>query len=588
MVLTRRKRKELGIPLNEEDIQETSKEKQTKITSYYQPKMNAITINDKIDLKENLSFENLLMEWDIDKIPSWLPSNEEKNSILNLAQEMEEAENVGITHDLLPCINQSGTSLPDEEDSMPPLESSGSYEDFKINSQSFMSIAGKENEHEQIKIQTIPINDDWCQMVSQSLMQIAKFVAEANSLLTTLTELTVKQVIQTDSDTKNKNAATQTSHSDQRIDHLPLKKKEISSKPPMQTAKKSKNIKSIRSHRKCHLKFEKLFKLLDTEKTSPKEKKRKRKRKKKTKKKSTELKSIVPSSEGKSQLILEQDTQRLSSPKSIQANSNFNVNEQAPKEHLIMNPDNEFSSYSIKNNRDWNLILNENQLALINYPKPVGYLTQNERKRHLTNIVNKVSPGLVQTKDIINIKYLFYNYISARAIVTFASKEKLSLFQHKRELMVTQNIYTARIFDNQVPPKSLMSRHFISERILTQHEVDARESDILNQSIIEIKSMEATKFLPEEISLLETFTTLSSEARSEIRFKLENLLTTVKEMDCEHEIGNINIPVATEKITQGVSELSRTNRENKIEKVYQHIPSDALERERRLSNLNTN
>ncbi|XP_061495326.1 uncharacterized protein LOC133390541 [Rhineura floridana] len=428
MVLTRQKCKDLGIIPDKEEVQMVSRGKQAKITYYYQSNENANKTKDKAESKENLIHETLVTDWDVNNLPPWLPNNEGDNSFLNLAQEIEEAEGQGVSQDLSWFMNETITSVVDEEGSMPPLESSGCYDEYKISPQLIATYTEKTKEPELFNLQATTIKDDWCQMVSQSLTQIAKFVAEANLLLTTLTEFIVKRELYTDTETKTVNTDTQASQTNQRIDLHLVAKKEKSSKLPTQAVKKSKNDKSTRSHRRCHMKFERLFKLLETTKEPTEKRNIKRKRKKKNGKIKTKVLPDVENSQSSPKESIQGSLIMKNKPENL----NFNLQIHDAHEQIAMDMDNTKPSHPNQKDRLWELTLSEIKLAIINFPKPKGYLTQKERKKHLIKTVDESSPGLIKMKDIINIKYLFYNYINARAVVTSRRKTK-QLYSIARE-----------------------------------------------------------------------------------------------------------------------------------------------------------
>ncbi|XP_061442987.1 uncharacterized protein LOC133365314 [Rhineura floridana] len=105
----------------------------------------------------------------------------------------------------------------------------------------------------------------------------------------------------------------------------------------------------------------------------------------------------------------------------------------------------------------WNLVLNQNKLALLNYTKPPGFQSQCYRKLQLLDVLEPFLPGQIRIPDINHIDYLFNNYKTARTIVSFTKPTLARMVYDNRDGLAGTGILISRLFKNVAPPQPLGS-----------------------------------------------------------------------------------------------------------------------------------
>ncbi|XP_061471382.1 uncharacterized protein LOC133379677 [Rhineura floridana] len=282
MVFTRKKCKELGIELctDIDSLQTTGM--QIKMTHFYNIKETTKKVRQRKEMGFTMSNDNDVNDWMLNNSLAWI-FNADDSTGPNLAQELKIAdEENSFLFDSAILGRATNVSAVSVSSSMPPLESSSIYEDLKINS---LEPRHPQKETKDLAVnnqQGIMMDENWPQMVTQSLIQISKFVAESNSLLSILAEVITKKEFHHKELIVNlptNSQATQTT----RLKSLPgltSKKKKLK---VSKQAKKSKNIKSCKARHKPRMRFDKLFKLLDTPNAPNKGKRRRKRKSRKTK-----------------------------------------------------------------------------------------------------------------------------------------------------------------------------------------------------------------------------------------------------------------------------------------------------------------
>ncbi|XP_061467589.1 uncharacterized protein LOC133377464 [Rhineura floridana] len=452
MVLTRKKCKDLGIELSTDFDSLQTKGMQTKITHFYNIKETTKEVRQRKEVETTATKNYDINDWLLNNSLAWL-LNAEDSTGPNLAQELiTAAEENSSLNDSATQGRAANISAVSVSSSMPPLESSSIYGELKTNSLEFCH-SQKETEHPVVNNQQGSVVDEnWSQMVSQSLIQISKFVAESNSLLSILMDVISKQEYHHKEPIVNLPTTSQATQTTQLKSLSDISSKKSKSQEHKHH-KKSKNIKSCKIRHKSHMRFDKLFKLLDTPIAPNKRKKRRKRKSKKTKLEKRANTSTSIQME-QNNIVADQEPLRLESNTLITLPISPNVKPPLQQKKVTLE-DPELPK--IPKIKSWELVLNKAKLAIINYPKPKGALTQFQRRQHFHSIMEHILPGIDWCIEVASIEYLFYNYVDARAILSFHDKKIAGLLYENRNLLLLQNLKCLRVFENIAPLQSLLS-----------------------------------------------------------------------------------------------------------------------------------
>ncbi|XP_061442570.1 uncharacterized protein LOC133365136 [Rhineura floridana] len=236
----------------------------------------------------------------------------------------------------------------------------------------------------------------------------------------------------------------------------PTKKslKRKNSKAHVNLKRKTKNIKTaVSSKRGSKMNFNKLFKLLERDENGHKAMVLKRQaNKNKNNINKTELKQERTCLMQRPEVLPTHDTGTgPSEPQTILQPANRG---DVP---LIRAVDRERPQEFTLENKKWRLQLKDKDFVFINYPKPYGWLSQHDRKLHLLKFMSALVNSLLELYSIKKIDYLFYNYKSAQALVTFASASIAETVYSFKEVFLRRGIEVKRHFRDNSPALPLVT-----------------------------------------------------------------------------------------------------------------------------------
>ncbi|XP_061448589.1 uncharacterized protein LOC133368404 [Rhineura floridana] len=385
MVLTRKRYKELGIVPQTEEA--PLKDRQAKITHFFLPKQNDMQPHE--EAHEPLPSSGPTLDWSLDRISDIYGLRKDLSS-LNLEKELAAADHHSHSQ---PKENVQAENLASIDPV--PLRGNLNNETFKSTSDPPPSPC----------VNNIPVMG-WALLLLEELDLIKTFLSECNTLLNTLVTVVGKanrvngdkEKVFTTSNLENMStrpAKTTIQHPQiqkgaRKCEQTPGKRKIIS--------KKSKNIKNSKFPRYRKLNYKLLFKLLDTTSSqisepqpaeAPKEAP-KEPSKRKTETKTMAVATPILSSQVPAPTALPTDYVSWHS-QAHRTPSTTGLYKTAAQRHPIKT--------------HWDLVLNLNKLALINYPKLFGFQPQHFRKLHFLDLLDPILPGQICTSHINYIEY---------------------------------------------------------------------------------------------------------------------------------------------------------------------------------------
>ncbi|XP_061485300.1 uncharacterized protein LOC133385725, partial [Rhineura floridana] len=391
------------------------------------------------------------------------------------------------------------------------------------------------------KIKLVPppgsksLSCDWGELVMKELDLVKAYIAETNSLLTTLVKaigpiLCAKPtglVSPNDSctDIEPPNSAPKRTG------------KVAKTLQPARQPKKSKNVKNLKSGLVEKMNFKPLFKLLDSSKSQlPTAHSNSVKQSKKS-----APKKDLPRMEGNS-ITSQGDGGQVPMG-----------NHQPTQVDWRPSPSTSQSSATSQRSTSWSLKLIREKLAVTCLPWAPGSWPSTPSISHMENCFRPFLPASHHSKNIKHISKLYSNPNCWRLIITFRTSFLANQIYTARDQLRKRGIAVQRYFRDLPPPKSLYNSHVnwpsacgvtftmpsISSPILsTPLACDSKmpEQHWASRSTRETISLTQDSFEPEELHLMETYSRLPEFERMAIINRLKQLIECLNSIRSEDSL----------------------------------------------------
>lgn len=348
-----------------------------------------------------------------------------------------------------------------------------------------------------------------------------------------------------------------------------------SHKKKAETKKKSKNIKtarkSVTNRRACKVCWKRLYKLIPTKsKTNSNKPAIHGSREnnsvdpgKKIQLKSLKETSLLPNKTS-------EETESLPGCSMLKPQGSINIKEDSP--HTIdygRSQDEPVAGQDLPQDKGWKLMLADRKLAFLNYPKPKGFLTQEERSVHFVNTLDDMLPGKIKLNDITSVDFIFYNGYSLRVIASFKDQNLAKYIYRSRHLLLKKRITVTRFFENSTCLKLFPDEFTTAEIRFTckpkeerGHSKDKLEhteqGSLKLRQEMRLPNEGTDNFYPEEKALINQFGLLPFLAQSEILRRLETLRNKLTEMNAQEKVREKE-PATDQLKKENLSEKAKTD-----------------------------
>ncbi|XP_061482239.1 uncharacterized protein LOC133384347 [Rhineura floridana] len=301
-----------------------------------------------------------------------------------------------------------------------------------------------------------PTFEGVCKLAAE-LVHIKAFLAECNQLLMTLVEFHLKSSVQSQREASASVWVIPSVKAPSEVAPLvppsftsEATKKEKKKKKVPPKAKKTKNLKNLKTIRGNKMNFQKLFALLGQPQPQAKSKEDVPTQEILKKDSPTQLEVVISKMDFSALAMLQQKESARGQERDFSG-------EVAEHEDLSMEAlpiDQPDPLYPYK----WKLVWVQRKIVLENFPKPPGLLSQLDRKLHLLEFLSFCVPISLQMRDIIEVEYLYFNGINARAVVSFSSTKLPKDLLYFKQTLIRQGVVIRRYFENKASPHLLIPR----------------------------------------------------------------------------------------------------------------------------------